>query len=294
MVKRQNDERQKEKVLACVDQSSYAEHVADYAAWAARRIDTSLEFLHIIDRSETLPSGEDHSGAIGFDAQEQLLNKLSSEDESRMRIMREQGRTFLAGLRERATAAGAPEVDVRQRYGELAETLHEQEDGVQLIVLGRRGKSAETTQRDLGRNVEWVVRALRKPILTVTEGFTEPRRVMFAFDGGAITRRGVEMVAGSALFPGLPILLLMSGKVSADGSKKLAWAERTLRDAGYDVTASLIPGDAESVIATTVKKESIDLLIMGAFSHSPLRKLLFGSKTADLLRSSGIPTLLLR
>ena len=285
---------QKDKVLACVDQSSYAAHVADYAAWAARRIDTSLELLHVIDRQETPPSGEDHSGAIGFDAQEQLLNKLSTEDESRMRALREQGRTFLAGLRERATASGAPEVDVRQRYGGLIETLNEQEDGVQLIVLGRRGKSADTTRRDLGRNVEWVVRALRKPILAVTEGFSEPQRVMFAFDGSAVTRRGVRMVAQSALFPGLPILLLMSGKVSSDGSRKLAWAEKTLKDAGYDVTASLIPGDAESVIAATVEKENIDLLIMGAFSHSPLRKLLFGSKTADLLRSSGIPTLLLR
>jgi nucleotide-binding universal stress UspA family protein len=283
-----------EKVLACVDRSQYSEHVADYAAWAARRIGTSLEFLHVLDRSETLPSGEDHSGTIGFDAQAQLLDKLSLEDEARMRSARDQGRRFLSALRERAQAAGAPEVDIRQRYGELIETLHEQEEGVQLIVLGRRGRSAETTQRDLGRNVEWVVRALRKPILTVTEGFREPQRVMFAFDGSAVTRRGVEMVAKSALFPGLPILLLMSGKVSTDASKKLSWAENSLRDAGYDVRASLVPGDAEAVIATTVKNEGIDLLIMGAFSHSPLRKLFFGSKTADLLRSSGIPTLLLR
>jgi len=33
---------------------------------------------------------------------------------------------------------------------------------------------------------------------------------------------------------------------------------------------------------------------MGAYSHSPLRSLVFGSKTADLLRSATIPTLLLR
>jgi hypothetical protein len=48
-------------------------------------------------------------------------------------------------------------------------------------------KSAEHhgTQRDLGRNVERVVRALHKPILTVTADFKEPQRVMIAFDGGA-------------------------------------------------------------------------------------------------------------
>ena len=96
--------------------------------------------------------------------------------------------------------------------GELEETLREQAEAVRLIVLGRRGESAETTHRDLGRNVERIVRALNRPILTVTEGFREPERVMFAFDGGAVTRRGVEMVAASPLFRGLPILLFMSGK----------------------------------------------------------------------------------
>ncbi|MDP5070450.1 MAG: universal stress protein [Congregibacter sp.] len=282
-----------EKVLACVDQSHFADYVTDYSAWAARRIHAPLELLHVIDTHQNTPSGEDHSGTIGFDAQEQLLSKLSAEDEARTRAAREAGRVFLNRLRERASSQGAPEVDTRQRYGQLVETLHEQEHGVQLMVLGRRGEAAETTLRDLGRNVESVVRAVSKPILTVTEGFREPQRIMFAFDGSAVTRRGVEMIASSALFKGLPIVLLMSGKANSDGSKKLDGAEKTLKNAGYAVTKKLIPGDAESVIAKTVTDESIDLLIMGAFGHSPLRTLLFGSKTADLLRSSNIPTLLL-
>jgi nucleotide-binding universal stress UspA family protein len=33
---------------------------------------------------------------------------------------------------------------------------------------------------------------------------------------------------------------------------------------------------------------------MGAYAHSALRGLLFGSRTNDLLRSSTVPTLLLR
>lgn len=282
------------KVLACVDQSRYADHVADYAAWAARRLDAPLELLHVIDRHPGQGTGDDHSGAIGIDAQENLLSRLSAEDAMRTRSAREQGRVFLNRLRERALAAGAQQVDVRQRYGELEQTLTEQEADLRLLVLGRRGEAAEMTQRDLGRNVERVVRALHKPILTVTEGFTEPRRVMIAYDGGAVTRRGVDMVAGSPLFRGLPIHLLMSGRRDASAEKQLESAKTTLASAGFDVTAALVPGDAESVIARTTKEQAIDLLVMGAFSHSPLRSLLFGSKTADLLRSSRIPTLLLR
>lgn len=282
------------KVLACVDQSHFADYVADYASWAARRMAAPLEFLHVITRHPEIASGGDHSGAIGIDAQENLLERLSSEDEARAKAAREQGRIFLNRLRQRALAAGAAVVDVRQRYGELAETLVEQEGSVRLLVLGRRGESAETTQRDLGRNLEHVVRKLHKPILTVTEGFKEPRRVMIAFDGGIVTRRGVEMVAGSPLFRNLPIYLLMSGKESADAAKQLEWAKTALGAAGFEVTSSLVPGDAETVIARTVRDQAIDLLIMGAYSHSPIRSLLFGSKTTDLLRSSTIPTLLLR
>jgi nucleotide-binding universal stress UspA family protein len=48
------------------------------------------------------------------------------------------------------------------------------------------------------------------------------------------------------------------------------------------------------VIARAVRDHDIDILIMGAYSHSPLRSLFLGSKTSDLLRSAGIPTLLLR
>lgn len=282
------------KVLACVDQSHFADYVADYAVWAARRMEAPLEFLHIIDRHQEMATGNDHSGAIGFDAQETLLNELSNQDESCSKAARERGRIFLNRLRERAIKSGVESPDIRQRYGVLEETLVEQEDGVRLFVLGRRGESAEATQRDLGRNVERVVRALSKPILAVTEGFTEPRRVLIAFDGGIVTRRGVEMVAASPLFRGLPVHLLMSGKESQDGPKQLEWAKTTLEATNFDVSPSLIPGDAERIIAKAVDEQGIDMLIMGAYSHSPLRSLLFGSKTSDLLRSAKVPTLLLR
>ncbi|PKO46293.1 MAG: universal stress protein [Betaproteobacteria bacterium HGW-Betaproteobacteria-4] len=282
------------KVLACVDRSHFADTIADAAAWAASRMNAPLEFLHVLDRHPEIGSGEDHSGAIGFDAQEHLLKELSDKDAAKTKAMREAGRLFLNRLRQRAIAAGVPAPDTRQRYGHLEESLAEQEAEVRLFVLGRRGESAENTQRDLGRNVETVVRALHKPILTVTETFKAPERFMIAFDGGMVTRRGVEMVAASPLFKGIPCHVLMSGKAAANGPQQTAWATATLEQAGFAVTAENRPGDAETVIARTVEERGIDLLIMGAFNHSPLRSLIFGSRTSDLLRSALIPTLLLR
>ncbi|MBA3033437.1 MAG: universal stress protein [Gammaproteobacteria bacterium] len=282
------------KVLACVDQSHYADHVTDYAAWAARRLVAPLELLHVIDRHPEIGTGNDHSGSIGFNAQEVLLTELADRDAARVRAERDQCRVFLNTLRERAIAAGVRNTDMRQRHGELEATLTEQEANTSLFVLGRRGESAATTQRDLGRNVERVVRALHKPILAVTKDFHEPRRVMIAFDGGSLSRKGVEMVAASPLFRGLPCHLLMSGSPVQDGHKQIEWAKRTLEEAGFEAPAAIVPGDAEQVIARAVQEHEIDLLIMGAYAHSPLRSLFLGSKTSDLLRSTTIPTLLLR
>lgn len=282
------------KVLACVDQSRFADAVTDYAAWAAQRLSAPLELLHIIDQHPETSTSQDHSGSIGIDSQEQLLNVLTEEDAVKNKMAREVGRVFLSRLRERTRAFGLESADIRQRHGNLVETLTEQEQDVRLFVLGRRGESVDRAQRALGRNVEMVVRSLHKPVLTITEEFTEPRNILIAFDGGLVTRKGVEMVAASPLFKGLTVNVLMSGRESRDATKRLNWAKTTLEQAGFEAPAHLIPGDAESVIATFIKDHSIDMLIMGAYSHSPLRSLLFGSKTADLLKSAKIPSLLLR
>ncbi|MCM3565848.1 universal stress protein [Hydrogenophaga intermedia] len=282
------------KVLACVDQSKYAESVADYATWAAKRMQTPMELLHVIDRHPRLEAVQDHSGAIGLDAQENLLKQLSDEDETRTRAAREMGRVFLNGLRERAMASGAFVVDVRQRHGELETTLPELQGDVRLFVLGRRGASAQATQRDLGRNLEWVVRSVNKPVLAVPDAFREPSRVLYAFDGSSVTRQGIQMIAGSPLLKGLPIHLLMAGKAQAQGPKQIEEARNVLEAVGFQVSMEVHLGDPETVIAEAVKSQQCDLLVMGAYSHSPWRSLFVGSKTTDLLRSAAVPTLLLR
>lgn len=279
------------QVLACVDQSPCAHHVADCAAWAAQRLGAPLEFLHVLNRHPYMGVVKDHSGAIGANAQAHLLQQLSAEDEARTRAARESGRQFLNGLRERALAAGASTVDTRQRHGELAETLTEQQEGTRLFVLGRRGSHAAT---QLGRQVEWVVRSLARPVLVVGENFTPPQRVLLAYDGSGVTRKGVEMMAASPLFKGLTVHVVMAGQPSGDGSKQMDWAVQTLTQAGLGVVVNVQPGDPETVVSQAIQSKGIDLLVMGAYTHSPLRSLFMGSHTQALLKTVNLPTLLLR
>ena len=281
---------QPKKILACVDQSPYADYVADYSAWAARRFSLPLELLHIIDRHPEIATSDDHSGAIGFDAQENLLNRLTEEEGQRSREIRERGRVFLNGLKQRCERAGTDDVDIRQRYGQLLDTLDEQQREVALYVLGRRGRSAAHTQRDLGRHVESISRKIQRPILTVASEFSEPKSLLVAYDGKRMTRGCITLIAGNAALADLPVHVVMSGKQTNESEKQLHWATETLELGGFSVETAYLPGDPEQQIMRVLNDREIDLLVMGAYSQSPLRSLFLGSRTNDLLRASRVPT----
>jgi len=278
------------KILACVDQSPYANYVADYSAWAAQKFSLPLELLHIIDRHQETASSDDRSGAIGFDAQENLLNRLAEEEGERTRETRERGRLFLNDLKKRCEQRERIAVDVRQRYGQLLETLDEQQQDVALYVLGRRGKSAAHTERDLGRHVESISRKIRRPILTVANAFSEPRSLLVAYDGKRMTRRCIRWIADNPALADLPVHVVMSGKQNNEAAKHLEWAEATLAEKGFRTETAYLPGDPEQNITRAIAEREIDMLVMGAYSRSPLKSLFFGSKTNDLLRASRVPT----
>jgi len=286
---------ERKKVFACVDLSAFAGAVAEAAGWAAERIERPVQLLHIIDKHpERAQKNDDHSGALGIDAQEHLLTDLTVADEEKSKKARERGRIFLANLQETLRLSVTVPVDIKQRFGELEHSLSEQQDTAELFVIGRRGRSAEMTQRDLGRNLERLVRALNRPVLVIPETFSRPTRALFAFDGSAIAKRGIRILASSKLLRDTPIDLVHAGASTRSTQDQLEWALNKLEKRGFNARAEIINGDPETVIAREMDTRSANFLIMGAYSHSPLRSLFFGSKTSGLLRASRVSTLLIR
>lgn len=280
-------------VMACIDGSSSSSAVCDYAAWATLRLEAPLVFLHVLDKTE-FPVQSNLSGNIGLGSREALLQELAELDEKRGRLAIEQGRIMLEAAQQRATDDGVDNSTTLQRHGQLVDTLAELEEDIRLLVIGKQGEAGDSLGEHIGSHLENVVRTMHRPILVTTSEFRLPERVMLAFDGSATTRKGVEMIAASPLFKGLPCHLVMVGAEIAENLKQLDWARQTLEAAGFEAPVSLQEGDVETVFSEYRKEHNIDLLIMGAYGHSRIRRFLVGSTTTNVMRSVTVPLLLLR
>jgi nucleotide-binding universal stress UspA family protein len=280
------------RVIALIDGSIYSESVCDHAAWAAQRIDAPVELVHVIGRGAE--ESHDHSGAIGFGARTALLEELAEHDAQRAKLSLKRGRAILDDAKARVEAAGVTDVSVRLRHGDVVETVQELESDARVVILGKRGESADFAKGHLGSNLERVARACTKPVLVAARAFTPPERCLIAFDGGASSLKAVDMAARSPFFAGLEIHVLVVGPDTAETQRKLDVAVGTLSAAGHVIKAGIEPGQPDETITAYVEREKIGLLVMGAYGHSRIRNLIIGSTTAEMVRSCKVPVLMFR
>jgi nucleotide-binding universal stress UspA family protein len=281
------------QVLACIDGSLSSPAVCDYAAWASLRLGAPLTLLHVLDHKQ-YPPRSDLSGNIALGSREQLLQELAELDERRSKLGLEQGRLALEAARERAQRDGVANPQLRQRHGDLVDSLRELENDISLLVIGRQGETSDAISQLVGSQLESVIRTLYRPILVSPGQFRAPRSLMLAYDGSATSDKGVELLAASPLFQGLPIHVVMVGADSDAARAQLQQAERRLVAGGHQVQLAIRAGEVEPSLHDYQTEQDIDLLVMGAYGHSRIRQFLVGSTTSHMLQTSVSPLLLLR
>ncbi len=278
------------KLLACIDASSYAASVIDSTAWAAKRLDASIEVLHVIQRNDAAAARHDLSGAVGLGAKSSLLEELVSIDEAEGKLARERGRVMLSVAEERLKEQGVTDVKSTHRHGGIVETVIEREEDADVVIIGKRGASSAFAKEHLGSKIERVVRESIRPVLVASQEFKAPERVMVAFDGGASSRKAVEFVASSPLFTGLEVHVVMAGASGSTRQKHMDWATGQLPDAKVEH----VSGAPEDALPAYLEANGIGMLVMGAYGHSPLRRLIVGSITTQMMQNCHVPILLFR
>ena len=282
------------QLIALVDGSIYSQSVCDHAAWIAKRTGAAVELLHVLGRRETGSAPANLSGNITLGARTALLEELSALDEQRAKLAQKRGRAILDDAKARLDAAGIAEVTTKLRIGDFVETVAELEAEADMIVVGKRGEAADFAKLHLGSNLERVVRSSHKPVVVASRAFKPVNSFLVAYDGGTSAMKAVDHISRSPLFAGLQCRLLSVGADNEETRRRLASAQAMLEAGGYPVSADILPGQPETVIAEAVESEGIDLLVMGAYGHSRIRSLIIGSTTTEMIRSCKIPVVLFR
>lgn len=280
-------------ILACIDASSYADSVCDYAAWASRHLQIPVELLHVVQRTDAVAARGDLSGAIGLGVKSSLMEELVEMEAAGAKLEVERGRALLAAGEKRLREAGASDVRILHRHGGIVETILEREESAQVVVIGKRGASHEFAADHIGSKIERVVRASTRPVFVVSRQFREPRNVVFAYDASPAAERALERLIELPTYAGLPVNMVMADTDNAAHRSALEKAAARL-PADREVTVTLKKGKPEAVISAIVEQTPDAVLVMGAYGHSPVRTLIVGSTTTAMIRTVRVPVLLAR
>jgi nucleotide-binding universal stress UspA family protein len=281
-------------ILACTDGSAYAPSVYDHSAWAARRTGAAIQVLHMLDPHRERAAQVDLSGAIGPDTGSELLAELADLEEKKNRLAREQGKLLLAAALRHLRDAGIENASTLQQHGELVESVIRMEETADLVVIGKRGQSADFAKLHLGSSLERVIRGSIRPVLVASRSFQPIEKFLIAYDGGPSIEKAIRFAIDNPLLKGLACHILRAGRLDDKAAWFLNEAAEKLRSAGYAVTSEMIAGAPEETIASAVENHSANLLVMGAYGHSRIRQLMVGSTTTALIRTCRIPVLMFR
>ncbi|RUO77990.1 universal stress protein [Idiomarina seosinensis] len=280
-------------VIACIDGSSAANGVVESAAWAASQMSAPLTLLHVIEEGHAA-ARQDMTGNIGLGSREKLLDELAELDARKSKLLLEHGHQLLEQAKQKALQQdNVTDVSMRQRHGELVESLLKLEPETRLLVLGLHGED-HSDGSHIGSQLETVLRRVHKPIMLCPDQFKAPQSAMLAYDASNSTKKSVELLANSPLFSRMPVHVVMVGADSETNQAELDWARKTLEQGGHDVETAIVAGDVEPALHQYQDQHDIGVMIMGAYGHSKIRQFLVGSTTTNMLEASKTPLLILR
>jgi nucleotide-binding universal stress UspA family protein len=285
------------RILLCTDGSSFSQVSYHYTAWLATRLLATIDILYVTDdQSQVATKSRDLSGTIGIDSSDTLLHKLVELEHEKAKLAHHHAKQVLQDAQLVIKGYGVEDVNLMHETGSLVDRFHDFEARADLVVLGKRGESAGMAAGHLGANTERIIRASHRPCLVTSQAFYPIERLLLAYDGSASCQQMLQFLVDSPAFQGLDLHIITVARNVDDATSisRLDDAKRMTRTAGFEPMGQVIQGDPEIAIAQYAEVVNVNLLLMGAYGHRRIRRLVIGSTTTQILQSSDIPVLLFR
>ncbi len=179
--------------------------------------------------------------------------------------------------------------EVYIKSGPLARELAEETRTADLLLVGiRSGPDHAAEREELLRSL---VEPAWCPVIAVPPGDELPGRVVVAYDGSLQAARALKAFAqasGRLPFAREAVLLNVNDDSEA-GQDLLAKAEAYLVLHGFGVCRTVRAGPVHDVIHRVAREKPATGVVIGAYGHGGLSRLLFGSSARTLVRDGSIP-----
>ncbi|HAC71585.1 MAG TPA: universal stress protein [Arcobacter skirrowii] len=277
------------KVLVCIDGSDFSKAVCDYGVFIAKNLNLPLVLLNVVEHSK-ISNLVDFSGNIGFGAKDVLLEMLVDEDAKRSQEEILKGKVILKQMQEYVKSKNFSNFTTLQRHGTLYETLDELGSDLKIAIIGLNGENS----KDIGSNVEELIRTLNIPILLINSEFKPIKSILMAYDGSLYAKKSIDIAVKNPIFPNTKRYIVNVNSDKNDSNRVLNEASLIFKNANIDSEILSLSGDKLEAILNYQQSINADIIAMGAYSHNRFRSAIFGSFTTNMILKSKVPLLLFR
>jgi len=281
-------------ILCPVDFFPASESAAIYAIALAKKLESRLTLLHVVEPVATWAS------EIPFDTREIVKSMTARSSEE------------LKTLAKRAQGANVA-VDVILRIGEVDLQIQSliRERGIDFVVMGTHGRRG-LEKFFMGSTTERLLRKLHVPLLTIgikstaVRAGVRIRHILVTTDFSEGTTDAIAYAFAIAQqYHAKVTLLHVVNDIDADLSGRyrdqlIRTIQRDLEELlpdgarnSRDVTVRVETGRPIRRILPMLRKEKIDLLVMNIHGKTLLDRLSLGSTAEKLVRGAAVPVLVI-
>lgn len=275
------------RVIACIDSSPCINALAEAAAWIAIQTQRELVLLQVLDYYPASYHLGEISGVIGFESNAMLLKELAELEQKQSELALDYSNNLLQHISNMIQEKYAIVPTQIQEKGDFLEQSFSVLNEDDIVVIGRVGEKSAERNKALGSNVENFIRGANCTVMTVGEHFKAPTRFIFAYEYSPTCIKMMKRIAQSDLLKLLQCHLLYVG----DHPEVLNEPADFLTAAGLDVVVEYRYGDVAENILDYQREHGIQLIVLGAFSHSKIHQFFLGSITTNIFRNSTVPLL---
>jgi nucleotide-binding universal stress UspA family protein len=279
-------------ILLALSEAPYDANARNYAFWLARKEGSHVHGLAVIDITAfEVPVLGTPDGFLPsvvtppLKESQSLMNELSA-------VARERLDQFTNKCASRGISSS-----VEMKTGVPGDVISRVAIAHDIVVVSRTGYGRIAEGQDtVDRLVAAVIRDSVRPVLVSGSEFREGsdiRNVLVAYDGSDHAARSLPVAAELAARPGVNCILATVVHSEDLGQEIIEPAEAFLYHHGVVPRKQIIIHSKPSdVICDLAASGGIDILVMGAYGHSSIREVLFGSTTERILAHCGVNVIL--